>query len=253
MIQKNDALTIEALYKTFGKKIAVNHINLAVPAGSFYGLVGPNGAGKTTTLSMATGLLLPDDGKAAIFGHDVWRNRNEALGQLGLLPDGVAMPERLTGKEMLVYWGVMRGVDRQTAANRADELLAALGLATEDKTLIIEYSTGMRKKIGLAAALLHNPRLVVLDEPLEAVDPVSAITIKKILKEYVKRGGTVVFSSHVMATVEELCDSVAIINKGSVVAAGPIKEVCDGLSLEDRFVKLVGETKAVSEMTWLAS
>jgi ABC-2 type transport system ATP-binding protein len=253
MTQKDPALKIHALRKVFGKKVAVNDINLTIPAGSFYGLVGPNGAGKTTTLSMATGLLLPDSGNVHIFGRDVWQDRIGALSQIGLLPDGIAMPERLTGKEMLVYWAILRGLDKQTANSRADELLSALGLANEHKTLIIEYSTGMRKKIGLAAALLHNPRLVVLDEPLEAVDPVSAIAIKKILKEYVVRGGTVVFSSHVMATVEELCDSVAIINKGTVVSSGSLRQVCDGLSLEKRFVALVGENQTASEMAWLTS
>jgi ABC-2 type transport system ATP-binding protein len=253
MSQNHPALAIKALRKTFGKKTAVNDINLSIPAGSFYGLVGPNGAGKTTTLSMATGLLVPDSGQAFVFGHDVWRQRVAAMTQLGLLPDALAMPEHLTGPEMLMYWGALRGMEQRTVADRANELLKVLGLEAEQKTLIIEYSTGMRKKIGLAAALLHNPRLVVLDEPLEAVDPVSAIAIKRMLKHYVERGGTVVFSSHVMATVEELCDSVAIINKGEVVAAGAIDAVCDGLSLEERFIRLVGDGKPTGEMTWLAS
>ena len=253
MQQNHPALKIQALRKIFGSKTAVNDINLSIPAGSFYGLVGPNGAGKTTTLSMATGLLTPDAGQAFIFGNDVWREHTAAMEQLGLLPDGVAMPEHLTGPEMLMYWSALRGMDRETVAARSEELLSILGLQAEQKTLIIEYSTGMRKKIGLATALLHNPKLLVLDEPLEAVDPVSAISIKHMLKQYVKRGGTVVFSSHVMATVEEVCDSVAIVNKGEVVAAGSIDEVRDGMSLEARFIALVGQDKPTLEMSWLAS
>lgn len=253
MTSEQVAFEIKSLRKTFGSKIAVNNINLHIPAGSFYGLVGPNGAGKTTTLSMATGLLTPDSGQALIFGKNVWTERTDAMEQLGLLPDSLAMPEYLTGAEMLHYWGALRGIDSHIVTERADELLKLLGLDTEQKTTIIEYSTGMRKKIGLAAALLHNPKLVVLDEPLEAVDPVSAITIKRILKEYVKRGGTVVLSSHVMTTVEELCNSIAIIDRGQVVAEGLIDDVRDGLSLEKRFITLIGETKPTSEMTWLAS
>ncbi|MGW4792264.1 ABC transporter ATP-binding protein, partial [Nonomuraea sp. NPDC004297] len=175
------ALEIKGLSKTFGDNTAVDHVDLSVPQGSFYGLVGQNGAGKTTTLSMAVGLLRPDAGSARIFGADVWTDPAKAKQLVGVLPDGMAMPERLTGREVLTYLGLLRGLSKEVVAERAEELLSVLELDSAEKTLVIEYSTGMRKKIGLATALLHAPRLLVLDEPFEAVDPVSAATIKTIL------------------------------------------------------------------------
>ncbi|MCP2322887.1 ABC-2 type transport system ATP-binding protein [Hamadaea flava] len=248
------ALRISGLHKVFGRQTAVDRLDLEVPAGSFFGFVGPNGAGKTTTLSMAVGLLRPDGGTATIFGHDVWREPAEAKRLLGVLPDGVALPERLTGREMLTYLGLLRGLDRRVVAERADELLTLLELDGADGTLVADYSTGMRKKVALAAALLHAPRLVVLDEPLEAVDPISAATVKTILRRFVEGGGTVVFSSHVMAVVEQLCDHVAVIGSGRALATGPVSEVTAGISLEDRFVSLVGAPEAASKgLAWLAS
>lgn len=232
----------------------VDHLELEVPSGSFFGLVGPNGAGKTTSLSMAVGLLRPDGGRAEIFGADVWADAARAKKLTGVLPDGLAMPERLTGRELLRFTGLLRGMDRAEIERRAGELLQTLGLDAAGRTLVMEYSTGMRKKIGLAAALLHAPKLLVLDEPLEAVDPVSTATIKAILQRFVRGGGTVVFSSHVMAVVEQLCDHVAVIDSGRVAAAGPLMEVRAGLSLEERFVSLVGgQSPAMEGLAWLAS
>jgi ABC-2 type transport system ATP-binding protein len=249
-----DALEISGLRKVFGGKVAVDHVDLSVPQGSFFGLVGPNGAGKTTTLSMAVGLLRPDAGQAKVFGHDVWREPVEAKRLLGVLPDGLALLERLTGREMLTYLGLLRGLDEATVSQRATDLLGLLELDTAEDTLVIEYSTGMRKKIALASALLHAPRLVVLDEPLEAVDPISAATIKAMLRGFVDGGGTIIFSSHVMAVVEQLCDRVAVVSQGRVLAAGPIAEVRDGLNLEDRFVDLVGATRTPEKgLSWLSS
>jgi len=234
--------------------VAVSHVDLVVPQGSFFGLVGPNGAGKTTTLSMAVGLLRPDAGRALVFGRDVWREPLEAKRLLGVLPDGLALLERLTGREMLTYLGLLRGLDNATVSQRAADLLGLLELDAAEDTLVIEYSTGMRKKIALASALLHAPKLVVLDEPLEAVDPISAATIKGMLRGFVDGGGTVIFSSHVMAVVEQLCDQVAVISDGRVLAAGPIGEVMGGMSLEDRFVDLVGVTGTKEKgLSWLSS
>ncbi|WP_157247781.1 ABC transporter ATP-binding protein [Nonomuraea typhae] len=248
------ALDIDGLAKRFGDTLAVDHITLAVPQGSFYGLVGQNGAGKTTALSMAVGLLRPDAGRAAVFGKDVWHDPGQAKALVGVLPDGLAMPERLTGREVLTYLGLLRGLDKDVVRARAEELLAVLELDRAEKTLVIEYSTGMRKKIGLAVALLHAPRLLVLDEPFEAVDPVSAATIKTILRGFVAGGGSVVLSSHVMALVEQLCDHVAVIDKGRVAAAGPLDEVRGGQSLEDTFVELVGDqANGIKELSWLSS
>ncbi|QFY07131.1 ATP-binding cassette domain-containing protein [Nonomuraea phyllanthi] len=246
------ALEISGLAKAFGDKVAVDHVDLVVPQGSFYGLVGQNGAGKTTTLSMAVGLLRPDSGTARIFGDDVWAAPARAKQLVGVLPDGLAMPERLTGREVLTYLGLLRGLAKEVVAERADELLAVLELDDAEKTLVIEYSTGMRKKIGLATALLHGPRLLVLDEPFEAVDPVSAATIKTILRGFVAGGGSIVLSSHVMALVEQLCDHVGVIDRGRVAAAGPIDEVRGAATLEDRFVELVGADSGDAKgLSWL--
>ena len=191
-----------------------------MPAGSFFGLLGPNGAGKTTTLSMAVGLLRPDAGAAYVLGHDVWADPVEAKRRLGVLPDGVRMFDRLTGAELLAYTGLLRGMDPAEVDSRARDLLDVLGLADAGRTLVVDYSAGMKKKIGLACALLHAPRLLVLDEPFEAVDPVSAALIRDILHRYVHSGGTVIFSSHVMEVVEKLCSHVAILADGVIKAVG---------------------------------
>jgi ABC-2 type transport system ATP-binding protein len=247
------ALEISGLFKQFGEKVAVDHVHLNVPQGSFYGLVGQNGAGKTTTLSMAVGLLRPDGGSARIFGADVWSDPAKAKSLVGVLPDGMAMPERLTGREALTFLGLLRGLSREVVDQRAGELLSVLELDDAERTLVIEYSTGMRKKIGLATALLHAPRLLVLDEPFEAVDPVSAATIKTILRGFVAGGGSIVLSSHVMALVEQLCDHVGVIDRGKVAAAGPLDEVRGAGSLEDAFVSLVGGSDGGSkELSWLS-
>ncbi|MFI6785996.1 ABC transporter ATP-binding protein [Nonomuraea sp. NPDC050383] len=251
---ESPALSLIGLTKTFGRRHVVDHVELQVPSGSFFGLVGPNGAGKTTSLSMAVGLLRPDAGRAEIFGADVWTDAVRAKRLIGVLPDGLAMPERLTGPELLRFTGLLRGMERSEVDRRAEELLDVLGLETAGRTLVMEYSTGMRKKIGLASALLHAPKLLVLDEPLEAVDPVSAATIKVILQRFVRGGGTVVLSSHVMALVEQLCDHVAVIDAGRVAASGPLERVRGGLSLEERFVSLVGgRLPEMEELAWLAS
>ena len=248
------ALEFSGLYKRFGDNVAVDHIDMRVPRGSFFGLVGPNGAGKTTSLSMAVGLLRPDGGTARIFGADVWADPVTAKTLIGVLPDGMALPERLTGREILLYLGLLRGMERATVAERADELLRVLELDTAEGTAVVDYSTGMRKKITLATALLHNPKLLILDEPFEAVDPVSAATIRTILQRFVAGGGSVVFSSHVMALVEQLCDHVAVIAKGVVVASGWLEEVRAGQSLEDAFVHIVGARPGGAEgLSWLAS
>lgn len=252
--ERAPALRLSGLRKRFGAYTAVDGVELVVPSGSFYGLVGPNGAGKTTSLSMAVGLLRPDAGTSEIFGVDVWSDPVHAKSLVGVLPDGMMLPERLTGRELLHYLGRLRGMDARTVDARAEELLTVLELTEAERTLVIDYSTGMRKKVGLATALLHAPRLLVLDEPFEAVDPVSAATIRVILQRFVASGGSVVFSSHVMALVEQLCDHVGVIAKGRVVAAGTVSEVRAGRNLEDVFVELVGaRTGGTEGLSWLAS
>ncbi|MCI2418410.1 ABC transporter ATP-binding protein [Saccharopolyspora sp. K220] len=250
------AFQLAALTKRFSGNIAADQVSLDVPPGSLTGLVGPNGAGKSTSLAMAVGLLRPDSGTALVHGVDVWRDPMRAKAMLGVLPDGLALPERLTGAELLRHWGALRRMPRAEVRERALELMEVLELdgAEREGRLVIEYSTGMRKKIGLATALLHSPRVLVLDEPFEAVDPISARVLRRILRRFVDAGGSVVISSHVMATVENLCDRVAIIASGQVLVAGPLDEVRAGTTLEDVFVRLVGEpAQREQELTWLGN
>lgn len=249
------ALALRGLRMVFGSTVAVDHVDLDVPRGSFFGLVGPNGAGKTTTLSIATGLLRPDAGTAYIDGYDVWGSGPaEAKRRVGILPDGQRLFDRLSGRELLTYTGLLRGMELGVIGSRSAELLEVLDLTGAGATLVVDYSAGMRKKIGLAAALLHSPQLLVLDEPFEAVDPVSAGTIRTILQRYAAAGGTVIFSSRVMELVERLCDQVAIIAQGRVLTAGPIDDVRAGNSLEDRFVALVGGSRDTGEgLSWLGT
>ncbi|MFC7547065.1 ABC transporter ATP-binding protein [Plantactinospora sp. GCM10030261] len=249
---EHPALALRGLVKRFDSKVAVAGVDLDVPAGSFYGLLGPNGAGKTTTLSMTVGLLRPDAGGAWVLGHDVWADPVRAKQVLGVMPDGVRLFDRLTGAELLAYQGLLRGMDPAVVDQRAGELLDVLALTDAGRTLVVDYSAGMKKKIGLASALLHGPRLLVLDEPFEAVDPVSAALIRDILQRYVGGGGTVIFSSHVMEVVERLCTHVAILAEGVIKRVGTLDEVRGDRSLEETFVAVVGgRTATGEELAWL--
>ncbi|MEU5907972.1 ABC transporter ATP-binding protein [Micromonospora sp. NPDC047527] len=253
MTGEHPALALRGLAKRFDGTIAVAGVDLDVPAGSFYGLLGPNGAGKTTTLSMAVGLLRPDAGSAWVLGHDVWRDPVTAKALLGVMPDGVRLFDRLTGAELLAYNGLLRGMDPAVIDQRAAELLDVLALGDAGRTLVVDYSAGMKKKIGLACALLHGPRVLVLDEPFEAVDPVSAALIRDILTRYAAGGGTVVFSSHVMEVVERLCSHVAILAQGVIKRVGTLAEVRGERSLEQVFVEVVGgRTATGDELSWLS-
>ena len=251
MAEREIALALRGLTKRFDGTPAVDRLDLDVPRGSFYGLVGPNGAGKTTTLSMATGLLRPDEGSAHVLGTDVWADPVAAKARIGVLPDGLRLFDRLSGEQLVTYSGLLRGMDRGLVAERVGELLAALGLTDAKDKLVIDYSAGMTKKVTLACALVHAPRLLVLDEPFEAVDPVSARTIRGILEGFAAGGGTVVLSSHVMDLVERICSDVAIIAAGTVRASGTLAEVRGGLSLEDRFLGLIGGSTDVEGLAWL--
>lgn len=247
-----NAIDAQDVVKLYGNNLALDHLYLQIPAGSFFGLVGPNGAGKSTFLSIATGLLEPDRGTVFINGISMWDEPVVAKGALGVLPDGMHMFDRLSGIEHLTFVAQLRGLDKQTAMQRSRSLLQAFELPLDKKKTISEYSTGMRKKIGLALALVTSPRLVVLDEPFEAVDPVSANTLQQVLKEYVKLGGTVVLSSHVMATVESLCTHVAVINQGRILVSGTTEEVAAGQDLNSRFLQLVGgQQQREGDLSWL--
>lgn len=213
--------------------------------------MGPNGAGKTTTLNMVTGLLVPDAGTAMILGHDVWSDVNTAKRMIGVMPQPDQIFDRLTGLQLLVYSGMLRGMSREETTRRAQDLLNAFDLAGAANTMVTDYSAGMTKKICLASAMIHSPRILVLDEPFESVDPVSSANLKDILIEYAKTGGTVIISSHVMALVEKMCTHVAVINDGLVCAAGTVDEVAAGEELEDRFLQLVGGRHEAAHLAWL--
>lgn len=247
------ALVLRGLRKVYDGRAVVDSIDLDVPIGSFFGVVGPNGAGKTTTLSMVTGLLRPDAGRVILAGVDVWADPVTAKTRMGVLPDGLRLFERLSGPELLSYLGRLRGLPAQLVADRAEELLAVLDLDEAGSKLVADYSTGMRKKITLAAALLHAPPILLLDEPLEAVDPVSARVIRTVLSRYTTGGGTVIFSSHVMALVESLCTHVAVMAQGRIIANGPVAQVRgQAASLDDAFLHLVGaDDLAEGGLSWL--
>jgi len=245
------ALRITGLRKSFGAKAAVDGVELTVPRGSFYGLVGPNGAGKTTTLSMATGLLRPDAGTIEVLGHDVWSDPTRAKALVGVLSDGIKLFDRLTGEQLVTYHGLLNGMDRETTAQRVGDLLDLLDLREAGRTLVVDYSAGMTKKVALACALVHAPRLLVLDEPFESVDPISAANIRDILHGYVDGGGTVIVSSHSMDLVQRMCDHVAVVANGRVLAEGTTDEVRAGSTLEDRFVELVGGRRHNEGPSWL--
>ena len=247
------AIEIRGLTKAFGQKVAVDRINLDIPSGSFYGLVGRNGAGKTTTISMVTGMLMPSEGTAYVRGIDMWTDPLKAKAHLGVLPDGVHLFDKLTGEQLITYSGYLHGIDKETVASRVKDLLAAMDLTDAAGRAVADYSAGMTKKIALAAALVHAPSVLILDEPFEAVDPVSAANIQDILRGFVASGGTVIISSHVMDLVQRLCDHVAVMDSGRILAAGTVDEVRAGMSLEERFVQLVGGRTSSEGLSWLGT
>jgi ABC-2 type transport system ATP-binding protein len=248
------AVVVRGLWKKFGAKEAVAGINLEVAAGSLAGLVGPNGAGKTTSLSMMTGLLRPDSGQILINGIDVWEDPPAAKAAIGVVPAEVRLFDRLSGAELLEYSGRLRGLPADQARSRAAQLLDVLDLAGDAKRLVADYSTGMRKKAALGCALIHNPPVLFLDEPLEGVDPVSGDVIRRLLTRFVQSGSTVLFSSHVMELVEQVCDHVSIIDKGKIVVTGTIDEVRGGKTLQRAFIDLVGPRATDKEvLSWLGS
>lgn len=245
------ALHLSGLVKRFGEKTAVAGVDLVVPQGSFFGLVGPNGAGKTTTLSMATGLLRPDAGSAWVHGVDVWANPVAAKAKIGNLADGVRLFDRLTGEQLITYTAMMFSLPRTEIAGRVKDLIELMDLGEAAGTIVADYSAGMTKKIALACALVHAPRLLVLDEPFESVDPVSAANIEDVLRSYTASGGTIIISSHAMDLVQRMCDHVAVIAAGRVLAAGTVDEVRGAETLQDRFVSLVGGRHTSEGPQWL--
>ena len=248
------AIVVHGLRKSFGQKEAVAGIDLEIAAGSFAGLVGPNGAGKTTSLSMMTGMLRPDLGQVRINGIDVWADPVAAKAVIGVVPAESRLFERLSGEELLEYAGRLRGLSAGEARSRSAQLLDVLDLTADARRLVADYSTGMRRKAALGCAIIHNPAVLFLDEPLEGVDPVSADVIRRLLTRFVGSGSTVLFSSHVMELVEQVCDHVSIIDKGRIVSTGTTEEVRGGKTLHQAFIDLVGSRANDGEgLSWLGS
>ncbi|MFV0316006.1 MAG: ABC transporter ATP-binding protein [Microthrixaceae bacterium] len=247
------AVVARGLYKQFGGKPAVNAIDLDIPTGSFCGLVGPNGSGKTTTLRMVAGMLRPDYGQVWIDGRDTWVDSAEVRQALGVVPDPLNLFDRLTAREILWHLGRLRAMDGTSVDQRTEELLGVMDLTDSADEQVGGYSHGMRKKTALAAALLHRPSVLLLDEPFEGVDPVSAVAVRSMLDRFRGSGGTVVFSSHAMDLVERMCDHVVVMSRGAVLAAGPLDAVRGPTGrLEDAFISMVGATPTdPTKLAWL--
>ncbi|MFC7430768.1 MULTISPECIES: ATP-binding cassette domain-containing protein [unclassified Agrococcus] len=242
-------LQLEGVSRRFGRTVAVEGIDLEVRAGECHGIVGLNGAGKSTTVSIASGLMRPTSGTVRIGGKDVHERGVQSL--LGVVPDRMRLFDRLTGRQLLVHAALLRRVPRKDAITRAATLLERFELTPDADRLVADYSIGMQQLVGIAASLIHAPRVVVLDEPFESIDPVATDTILSILGDLRRRGGAVVLTSHDMALVERACDHVVVLHDGVVRASGATDDVRDGLSLEDRFTRLVG-APASQELPWLS-
>jgi len=255
------AIFTQGLTRRFGDFTAVQDVNICVDTGQFYGFLGPNGAGKSTTIKMLTGLMAPTGGAMQILGLDLSTHLAEVKSQIGVVPEGMALLGRLTGSEYLNFAGRMYGLSRETAARRGAELLDFMELATQPKTLITDYSHGMQKKLAMAAAVIHGPKVLFLDEPFEGVDAVASGTIKAMLQRMITHGATIFLTSHVLEIVERLCSHVGIINNGRLVAQGPMDDLRSGVSaaatgekmtLEEFFLQTVGGSRqATQELAWL--
>jgi ABC-2 type transport system ATP-binding protein len=228
------AIDTTALTRRFGDFTAVQDVNLRVDAGQFFGFLGPNGAGKSTTIKMLTGLLAPTSGTIRILGEDLKQNSADVKRQIGVVPEGMALFGRLTAEEYLRFVGRMYGLDRATTMQRTQELLDFMHLADEQKKLITDFSHGMQKKLALAAAVIHGPKVLFLDEPFEGVDAVAAGTLKAMLLRMIARGATIFLTSHVLEIVERLCTHVAIIHRGQLVAQGSLEELRAGADRRER-------------------
>jgi ABC-2 type transport system ATP-binding protein len=271
------AISTEHLTRRFGGLVAVEDVNLRVAPGQFFGFLGPNGAGKSTTIKMLTGLLAPSAGRVEILGLTLAGNSVSIKSRIGVVPEGMALFGRLTGAEYLNFVGRMYGLDRETAAKRAYELLEFMQLADQPKALVTDYSHGMQKKLALAAAVIHGPEILFLDEPFEGVDAIASGTLKAMLQRMIARGATIFLTSHVLEIVERLCSHVAIIHRGKLVAQGSLEELRAGveaqaaaalpagampdgqtssagekLTLEQIFLRIVGGSRpAEQELSWL--
>jgi len=249
------AIETQGLTRLFDGRPAVVDLALAVPVGAFYGFLGPNGAGKSTTIRMLTGLLSPSAGTARVLGVDLARDGVEVKRRIGVVPDGLALFERLSGAEQLRIHGQLYGLDRREAGRRADELLAALELTADGGKLVSEYSHGMKKKLALGCALIHGPQLLFLDEPFEGIDAVAVTGIRRMLQDLVASGAMTIFlTSHVLEVVERLVTHVGIIREGRLAVQGTLAEVRGAGTLEEIFIRTVGDERGPAQaLSWLGA
>jgi ABC-2 type transport system ATP-binding protein len=255
-------LETASLRRTFGPLVAVDNLDLRVEKQQFYGFLGPNGAGKSTTIKMLTGLLRPTSGQVKILGRNLATDSVEIKRRIGVVPEGLALFERLTGAQLLNFVARMYGLSRTVAAERSTELLEFMDLTDSADKLVADYSHGMKKKTALAAAVIHGPEILFLDEPFEGVDAIAATTLKRLLQRFITHGGTVFLTSHVLEVVERLCTHIGIIQQGRLVASGSLEELRSGvriaghaqspLTLEEIFLQIVGGARQSEEvLSWL--
>jgi ABC-2 type transport system ATP-binding protein len=255
------------LTRRFGALTAVQDVTFTVATGQFFGFLGPNGAGKSTTIKMLTGLLEPTAGTIEILGKPFSAGALDLKRQIGVVPEGMALLGRLTAPEYLRFVGRMYGLERETVNRRTEELLEFMQLADERRKLVTDFSHGMQKKLALAAAVIHGPRVLFLDEPFEGVDAIASGMLKTMLQGMINRGATIFLTTHVLEIVERLCTHVAIIHQGRLVANGSIEDLRAGvastvpgaeteqkLTLEEIFLSIVGAggQEAAQELSWLA-
>ncbi len=251
------SIVAEGLSKRFGKKTAVESVSLRVGQGEFFGFLGPNGAGKSTTIRMLCGLLRPDAGRIEVAGVDLMADPLGVKRRIGVLPEETNLYERLTGEEFLVFSGQMYGLERDETYARAESLLELMELTEDRRKLIVDYSMGMRKKVALASAMIHRPKVLFLDEPFNGIDPISVRAIRNIMLHLIERGATIFITSHVMEVIERLCTRVAIINHGKIVGEGTLDQLrtmahADSISsLEDVFLTLVDARAEPEALNWL--
>lgn len=257
-MSSSPAIQVTGLHKAFGEKVAVAGIDLRVDEGEFFGFLGPNGAGKSTTINMLVGLLRPDGGSALIHGIDVWKQPLEAKQLRGVVPEGLALFQRLTGREYVRFVGTIYGLAAEEASRRTDDLMQLLDMGDDADRMIVDYSHGMQKKTALAAAVVHAPRVLFLDEPFEGIDAIARRSIHDVLQRLRARGTTIFFSSHILEVVERLCTRMAVISEGKIVASGTMDELRaqekagTNATLEDVFLRAVGaEGQHRDALSWL--
>jgi ABC-2 type transport system ATP-binding protein len=255
------AIRVRNLTKQFGNLVAVDAITLEVKVGTLFGFVGPNGAGKTTTVNMLTGLLKPTSGTIKILGLDLEKNPMEIKQSMGVMPEGLALYEQLTGEEYLHFVGRMYGLEKEDIYCRSEELFQFMDLQDFRKTYIYQYSMGMKKKLSLASIFIHDSKVLFLDEPFEGIDPVSSKLIRGALEQIRERGATIFLTSHILSTVEKVCTEICIINKGKIIFTSPTEQIRERMKdeisqekyddLEDVFLTLIATEQEGKELSWL--